>query len=144
MEERECCLLKAPLSGSGKGLNWCKGIFTPFISGWCTRVAASQGGIIAEPIYNKVEGKEWFISLLLFSSPLFLEYIQYTSKNKLVNFIYIIQKICFAFTSMLGVIGVLTEIITIKINNAVSYIQISKTFFMLSGKEITIGWYCIH
>ena len=93
---------------------------------------------------NKVEGKEWFISLLLFSSPLFLEYIQYTSKNKLVNFIYIIQKICFAFTSMLGVIGVLTEIITIKINNAVSYIQISKTFFMLSGKEITIGWYCIH
>ena len=47
--------MKAPLSGSGKGLNWCKGIFTPFISGWCTRVAASQGGIIAEPIYNKVE-----------------------------------------------------------------------------------------
>ena len=57
VEERECCLLKAPLSGSGKGLNWCKGIFTPFISGWCTRVAASQGGIIAEPIYNKVEEK---------------------------------------------------------------------------------------
>lgn len=49
------CLLKAPLSGSGKGLNWCKGIFTSFISGWCTRVAASQGGVIAEPIYNKVE-----------------------------------------------------------------------------------------
>ena len=55
VEGREACLLKAPLSGSGKGLNWCKGIFTPFISGWCTRVAASQGGIIAEPIYNKVE-----------------------------------------------------------------------------------------
>ena len=55
VEERDCCLLKAPLSGSGKGLNWCKGIFTPFISGWCARVAASQGGVIAEPIYNKVE-----------------------------------------------------------------------------------------
>lgn len=55
VEERESCLLKAPLSGSGKGLNWCKGVFTPFISGWCTRVAASQGGVIAEPIYNKVE-----------------------------------------------------------------------------------------
>ena len=40
----EGCLLKAPLSGSGKGLNWCKGTFTPFISGWCTRVAALQGG----------------------------------------------------------------------------------------------------
>ena len=55
VEERECCLLKAPLSGSGKGLNWCKGIFTPFISGWCARVAASQGGVVGEPIYNKVE-----------------------------------------------------------------------------------------
>lgn len=55
VEGRKECLLKAPLSGSGKGLNWCKGIFTPFISGWCTRVAASQGGVIAEPIYNKVE-----------------------------------------------------------------------------------------
>ena len=33
VEGREACLLKAPLSGSGKGLNWCKGIFTTFISG---------------------------------------------------------------------------------------------------------------
>ena len=48
-------MLKAPLSGSGKGLNWCKGIFTTFISGWCARVAASQGGVVGEPIYNKVE-----------------------------------------------------------------------------------------
>ncbi len=55
VEERESCLLKAPLSGSGKGLNWCKGMFTSFISGWCARVAASQGGVIAEPVYNKVE-----------------------------------------------------------------------------------------
>ncbi len=55
VEGRKECLLKAPLSGSGTGLNWCKGIFTSFISGWCTRVAASQGGVIAEPIYNKVE-----------------------------------------------------------------------------------------
>lgn len=55
VEGRESCLLKAPLSGSGKGLNWCKGIFTPFISGWCARVATLQGGVIAEPIYNKVE-----------------------------------------------------------------------------------------
>ena len=55
VEGREACLLKAPLSGSGKGLNWCKGIFTTFISGWCARVVASQGGVVGEPIYNKVE-----------------------------------------------------------------------------------------
>lgn len=55
VEERKACLLKAPLSGSGKGLNWCKGVFTSFISGWCGRVVASQGGVVGEPIYNKVE-----------------------------------------------------------------------------------------
>lgn len=53
VESRERCLLKAPLSGSGKGLNWCKGVFTPFIKGWCSRVAASQDGVIAEPVYEK-------------------------------------------------------------------------------------------
>lgn len=55
VEAHETCLLKAPLSGSGKGLNWCKGVFTSFISGWCSRVDALQGGVVAEPIYNKVE-----------------------------------------------------------------------------------------
>lgn len=55
VEGRKACLLKAPLSGSGKGLNWCKGVFTSFISGWCGRVVASQGGVVGEPIYNKVE-----------------------------------------------------------------------------------------
>ena len=51
----DTCLLKAPLSGSGKGLNWCKGIYTPSISGWCLRIGSQQGGVIGEPIYNKVE-----------------------------------------------------------------------------------------
>ncbi len=54
VESRASCLLKAPLSGSGKGLNWCKGHYSVFIAGWCKRIAALQGGIIAEPIYDKV------------------------------------------------------------------------------------------
>lgn len=55
VESQEVCLLKAPLSGSGKGLNWCKGVFTPSISGWCARIGSQQGGVVGEPIYNKVE-----------------------------------------------------------------------------------------
>lgn len=54
VEEHKSSLLKAPLSGSGKGLNWCKGMFTSSISGWCKRIAALQGGIMAEPVYDKV------------------------------------------------------------------------------------------
>ncbi|EYA65359.1 hypothetical protein ACIXSZ_19250 [Bacteroides fragilis] len=55
VESLERCLLKAPLSGSGKGLNWCKGAFTPLIERWCARVIEQQGGVVGEPIYNKVE-----------------------------------------------------------------------------------------
>ena len=55
VESHDACLLKAPLSGSGKGLNWCKGVYTPSISGWCMRIGSQQGGVVGEPIYNKVE-----------------------------------------------------------------------------------------
>lgn len=79
VESHPSCLLKAPLSGSGKGLNWCKGEFTGFISGWCNRVAAYQGGVVAEPIYNKVvdfameffsdvSGRVSFVGYSLFST----------------------------------------------------------------------------
>lgn len=52
VESLECCLLKAPLSGSGKGLNWCKGAFTPLIERWCARIIEQQGGVVGEPVYN--------------------------------------------------------------------------------------------
>lgn len=55
VETHETCLLKAPLSGSGKGLNWCRGVLTSSLSGWCARTAGLQGGVVGEPIYNKVE-----------------------------------------------------------------------------------------
>ena len=50
VESHDTCLLKAPLSGSGKGLNWCKGVYTPSISGWCSRIGNQQGGVIGEPL----------------------------------------------------------------------------------------------
>lgn len=55
VERYEHSLLKAPLSGSGKGLNWCKGKFTPQIANWCARISKLQDGVVGEPIYNKVE-----------------------------------------------------------------------------------------
>ena len=65
VESLECCLLKAPLSGSGKGLNWCKGAFTPLIERWCARIIEQQGGVVGEPVYNKVED----LSLIHISEP---------------------------------------------------------------------------
>jgi len=55
VEQQTACVLKAPLSGSGKGLNWCKGVFTPHIRQWCARVVRRQGGVVAEPVYRKQE-----------------------------------------------------------------------------------------
>ncbi len=48
-------VLKAPYSGSGKGLCWCEGVFTPPMANWCRRVLKKQGEIIGEPVYDKVE-----------------------------------------------------------------------------------------
>ncbi|KAA6340235.1 hypothetical protein EZS27_011899 [termite gut metagenome] len=55
VENHTICLLKAPLSGSGKGLNWCKGIYTPPLSHWSEHVMKQQEGMVAEPVYDKVE-----------------------------------------------------------------------------------------
>ncbi len=55
VKEFKSCVLKAPWSGSGKGLNWCHGIFTKSIEGWCERILREQGFVVGEPLYNKVE-----------------------------------------------------------------------------------------
>lgn len=47
-------LLKAPWSGSGKGLRLGRGGWVPPLTGWCRRVLREQGGVVVEPIYNKV------------------------------------------------------------------------------------------
>ncbi|ADV45040.1 hypothetical protein [Bacteroides helcogenes] len=55
VEGHDACVLKAPWSGSGKGLNWCKGVFTQSVGGWCERVIREQGFVSGEPVCHKVE-----------------------------------------------------------------------------------------
>lgn len=55
IESQEACVLKAPWSGSGKGLNWCQGVFTKSIEGWCEHVLKEQGLVMGEPLFNKVK-----------------------------------------------------------------------------------------
>ena len=47
-------LLKMPLSGSGKGLIRILGAITDKQTDWCRRVIREQGGVVAEPVLNKV------------------------------------------------------------------------------------------
>ncbi|MCD8317983.1 MAG: hypothetical protein LUC45_03635 [Paraprevotella sp.] len=54
MAGRPAVLLKAPWSGSGKGLRLAAAGYVPQVSGWCDRVLREQGGVVVEPIYNKV------------------------------------------------------------------------------------------
>ena len=44
-----------PISGSGKGLMWILGGITDKQIDWCNSVINRQGGIVAEPILDKVE-----------------------------------------------------------------------------------------
>ena len=48
-------VLKMPLSGSGKGLMWIIDTITPKQTDWAKRVISQQGGIIAEPKFDKIQ-----------------------------------------------------------------------------------------
>lgn len=47
-------LLKAPLSGSGRGLIRAGNAYVHPVSGWCRGTLGVQGSVIVEPLYNKV------------------------------------------------------------------------------------------
>ena len=55
VEGHRAVVLKAPWSGSGKGLRWCKGVFSPDVEGWCARLLRKHGVLTASPVYDKVE-----------------------------------------------------------------------------------------
>lgn len=71
-------LLKAPWSGSGKGIQPLTGQPDDNLRGWARRIIASQGGVVGEPYYNKVEdfamefrmsaGKASFVGYSLFEA----------------------------------------------------------------------------
>lgn len=48
-------VLKMPYSGSGKGIVWIKDAITDKQIDWCKRVINTQGGIVIEPVLNKVQ-----------------------------------------------------------------------------------------
>ena len=48
-------LLKAPWSGSGKGIQPLCGLPDDNLKGWIRRTIATQGGVVAEPFYAKVK-----------------------------------------------------------------------------------------
>lgn len=54
LEQYAETILKAPWSGSGKGLRLGKGGYAAPLSGWCRRVLHDQGGVVVEPRYVKV------------------------------------------------------------------------------------------
>ena len=48
-------VLKMPYSGSGKGIVWIKGEITDKQIDWCKRVIDKQGGIVIEPVLQRVQ-----------------------------------------------------------------------------------------
>lgn len=46
-------ILKAPWSGSGKGLRFGFGRYESPLSGWCARILREQSSLFVEPLYNK-------------------------------------------------------------------------------------------
>ena len=80
------CVLKAPWSGSGRGLAFVSNeTWTASVEGWTARILRTQGAVMAEPIYNKVcdfamefradeDGKVSFAGYSLFETDAFGNY----------------------------------------------------------------------
>ncbi|WP_177894528.1 hypothetical protein [uncultured Phocaeicola sp.] len=80
------CVLKAPWSGSGRGLVFLPcGVWPASAEGWAARILRTQGALMAEPIYDKVcdfamefcaggEGKVSFAGYSLFETDAFGNY----------------------------------------------------------------------
>ena len=63
LAEWQRVVLKAPWSSSGRGVRYVDGEMNPSVKGWAQRVIQQQGGVMAEPYYNKVKdfGMEFFM-----------------------------------------------------------------------------------
>ena len=48
-------VLKAPWSGSGKGLSWGRGVYDTTLERWSKGILRRQGSIIGEPFYEKIQ-----------------------------------------------------------------------------------------
>jgi hypothetical protein len=48
-------VLKAPWSGSGKGLSWGRGVYDTTLERWSRGILRRQGSIMGEPFYEKVQ-----------------------------------------------------------------------------------------
>lgn len=80
------CVLKAPWSGSGRGLVFLPcGVWPASAEGWAARILRTQGALMAEPVYDKVcdfamefradgEGKVSFVGYSLFETDAFGNY----------------------------------------------------------------------
>lgn len=51
---RPCALLKAPWSGSGRGIQHTSGVFPPPLRGWVRHVLVTQHEVVGEPLYDRV------------------------------------------------------------------------------------------
>ena len=88
LEANGSLILKAPWSGSGRGLyRVCRQSWNANVEGWISRILRTQGCVMAEPIYNKVcdfamefysspEGTVFFAGYSLFETDDFGNYKQ--------------------------------------------------------------------
>lgn len=55
MDRNGRVVLKAPWSGSGRGVLWAERMLTPSIAGWCKRVLERQGSVMGEVAMERVQ-----------------------------------------------------------------------------------------
>lgn len=82
VKETSPCILKAPWSGSGRGLMWCKGDFNRWISGWCENILKEQNGVVGEPVYLKIKDFAMEFYSAGYGNVFFVGYSSFTTNAK--------------------------------------------------------------
>ena len=75
-------VLKAPWSGSGKGLSWGRGVYDTTLERWSRGILRRQGSIMGEPFYEKVQDFAMEFHSDGVSSVVFAGYSLFDTKQK--------------------------------------------------------------
>jgi len=90
--------------------------------------------------FNITPGSSFFVSLLLFAAPLFLDYKKFIPDTRLRRIVNNIGKILSGGMALISVIGLFGILVIVVDDNNNLYVQVAKTFILFKGYIIPLDF----
>ncbi|WP_110956184.1 hypothetical protein [Anaerosinus massiliensis] len=89
---------------------------------------------------NITPGSSFFVSLLLFSAPLFLEYKKFIPNTRLRRIVHNIGKVISGSMVLISAIGLFGILVVTVGENSTLYLQVAETFIICKGYIIPLNF----